>query len=212
MSFYYSDMEKGVRHKRIIEFFQKQGGYARSMDFKAAHFRPTEINELVQEGVLDKIKAGLYRLSDIEFPDALAMSFVDVSKALKNGVICLISALVHHELSSFNPASVYVAVPNEKYAAKIIYPPVDIFYFRRRFYESGIEILQTKYGEVKIYNKEKTVCDMFRYRNKLGEDLAFEGLRNYVGSKGADINRLMQYAEICRVKLVLAPYLKAILG
>jgi hypothetical protein len=67
-------------------------------------------------------------------------------------------------------------------------------------------------GEIKIYNIEKTVCDMFRYRNKLGTDIALEGLKNYLKLKEANINKLSKYAEICQVKTVMMPYVRAIVG
>ena len=70
-----------------------------------------------------------------------------------------------------------------KKSKSLNYPPIKIFYFRERFYNPGIEMIKTKYGEIKIYNKEKTVCDMFRYRNKLGEELAMQALKNYLEQK-----------------------------
>ena len=91
-------------------------------------------------------------------------------------------------------------------------PPINLYYFRDRFYDLGIDRIETSIGEVRIYNREKTICDVFRYRNKLGEDIALEGLRNYVNSKGANISILNDYAEKCQVKTVIAPYLKALLA
>ena len=102
-------------------------------------------------------------------------------------------------------------LPHAAKAPGIEYPPVKVFYFRDRFYVPGIEQVQTPLGLIKIYNMEKTICDMFRYRKKLGEDLAIEGLKNYLKRKDANINRLREYAKICHVKTVLFPYLKAML-
>jgi hypothetical protein len=87
-----------------------------------------------------------------------------------------------------------------------------VLYFRDRFYKPGIEIVDTIYGKVRIYNREKTICDMFRYRDKLGEDLAIEGLKNYINYSHADLYQLRQYAEICGVKTTLLLYLKALVG
>ncbi|MBL7086096.1 MAG: Abortive infection protein AbiEi, partial [Candidatus Cloacimonetes bacterium] len=81
----------------------------------------------------------------------------------------------------------------------------------KSFYSFGIEEKHTISGNFKIYNAEKTICDMFRYRKKLGEDLALEGLKNYLKRKNADINKLREYAEICQVKTTLFPYLTAML-
>ena len=88
-------------------------------------------------------------------------------------------------------------------------PPVKVYYFQNTFYDLGVEEIKTKTSVFKIYNAEKTICDMFRYRNKLGEDLALEGLKNYLKRKDADIAKLREYAIKCQVKTVLLPYLKA---
>ena len=87
-----------------------------------------------------------------------------------------------------------------------------MLYFRNTFYKTGIDILKTKYGEIKIYNIEKTICDMFRYRNKLGEDLAIEGLKSYLKDKKADLNKLREFAGICQVKTNMMPYVKALVN
>ncbi|UCH92513.1 MAG: type IV toxin-antitoxin system AbiEi family antitoxin domain-containing protein, partial [Candidatus Aminicenantes bacterium] len=211
-SMYYIDMEKETVKEKIVEFMRNNGGYARMKDFKAKSFRTSKIKKLVDDGTLDKIKPGLYRIADLEYPGDISISFVDVSKAIPGGVICLISALSYYELTTFNPSKIYVAIPNKKHSPGIIYPPVEIFYFRERFYKPGIETIETDYGDVMIYNREKTICDIFRYRNKLGEDIALEALKAYISYKHADLYKLKEYAEVCQVKNVLLPYLKALVG
>ncbi len=89
---------------------------------------------------------------------------------------------------------------------------MNFFFFRKRFYEIGIESVKTKFGTFKIYDAEKTICDMFRYRNKLGEDLALEGLKNYLKREDADISKLWKYAINTRVKTIIKPYLKAMVA
>jgi predicted transcriptional regulator of viral defense system len=212
MSMYHVDMGKETISRRIVDFISNKGGYARMKELKEASFKTADIKKLVAERILDKIKPGLYRISDLEYPADISLGFVDISKAIPRGVICLISALSHYELTTFNPSEIYVAIPNERYAPHIIYPPAVVFYFRDRFYKPGIEIVDTIYGKVRIYNREKTICDMFRYRNKLGEDLAIEGLKNYINYKHADLYQLRRFAEICRVKTIMLPYLKALVG
>jgi predicted transcriptional regulator of viral defense system len=142
----------------------------------------------------------------------ISEGIMDVCRAIPEGVVCLISALEFHGLSTFNPSEIYVAIPNDRKIPKIDYPPIKVFYFRDRFYKAGIESIPTSHATVKVYNKEKTVCDMFRYRKKLGEDLALEGLRNYLSRKDADVTKLREYAGICRVKTSMMPYLKALVA
>ncbi len=207
------DMEKETSHyTKILTFFEQRGGYAHTKELKEAVLKTSDVKALYDAGVLEKIKPGLYRLADLDYPDDVSLSVVDVAKAFPDGVICLISALNYYDLTTFQPSQVSVAIRNNSYAPNILVPPVKVFYFRDRFYEPGIETISTIYGEVKIYSREKTVCDMFRYRNKLGEDLALEGLKNYVASADADLYQLRHYAHICQVKTVMLPYLKALVG
>jgi hypothetical protein len=76
----------------------------------------------------------------------------------------------------------------------------------------GIEEIKTSAGTVRMYNMEKTICDVFRYRNKIGENLALEGLRNYLRRKDSNINKLNEFAIACRVKTVILPYIKAMVS
>ena len=204
----------------VVSYFKKHGGYARMKELKEASFYTRDIANLLDRGVIEKVKPGLYRLAKIEAVKAKpsesgnmpSASIMDVCHAIPDGVICLVSALEYYGLTTFNPSEVHVAIPNAAKPPKILYPPVKIFYFRDRFYSPGIEQINTRHGIVKIYNKEKTICDMFRYRKKLGEDLALEGLKNYLKLKDASITKLREYAEICQVKTVMMPYLKALVG
>ena len=179
-------------------------------DMKAASIQTREIAQLLEDGMIEKIKPGLYRLAGHSNENPFRSTLIDVCKAMPKGVICLLSALDYHELTTFNPSEVYVAIPHSDKPTKIIYPPVKTFFFRERLYTPGIVRIRTENGNVRVYNKEKTICDMFRYRYKLGEHLAFEALKMYLRRKGANMNALQKYAEICQVKSVLIPYLKAL--
>lgn len=195
----------------IITYFQQNGGYSYLKDLKNAGFQTREVARLMQKGMIEKIKPGLYRLSALSGRDETNLSLVDVCRAIPQGVICLLSALAFYDLTTFNPSQIHVAIPHTSKPAKIKYPPVKIYYFRERFYKPGIEEKHSSSGIVKIYHQEKTVCDMFRYRHKLGDDVALEALKNYLEQSDANINRLRKYAEICQVKTILLPYLKALL-
>jgi predicted transcriptional regulator of viral defense system len=208
--------------EKIIEYFRRHGGYAGMKELKKASFQTREIAHLLQEGTIVKVKPGLYRLAnfkDVVLPAitmnatsyTISVGIMDVCRAIPEGVICLASALELYGLTTFNPSEIYVAIPNAAKKPKIEYPPVKIFYFRDRFYRPGIEKIKADHVTVNIYNREKTICDVFRYRNKIGEDIALEGLKNYMLRKDASINKLREYAEICRVKTIMMPYLKALI-
>lgn len=202
----FSKMEK------IVKYIEKNGGFARMKDLREEGFQTRDISMLVKEGVIEKVKPGIYRLADYGFFEDKNVSLLSVCNAIPNAVICLISALDHYELTLFNPSEIYYAIPNSERVKKIDYPPVKPFFFRDRFYNPGIERIKTKYGEIRIYNKEKTVCDMFRYRNKLGEDTAYEALKNYLKLKDANLLKLKKYSEICQVKTVMMPLVKVLVA
>ena len=181
-------------------------------ELRGQSFQTRDIARLVQEGKIEKVKAGLYRLPTIQTPDNISASLVEVSHAVPKGVIALASALAHHNLTTFVPSEIYVAIPVSEKPPKLKYPPLRFFYYPARFYRLGIEEIKTSAGTIRIYNKEKTICDMFRYRKKIGEDIALEALKNYLRRKDASIKTLNEYAILCRVKTVMLPYVKAMVS
>ena len=193
--------------KKVKNYFKGRRKYARMKDMKESGIHTREISQAVREGVIEKVKPGLYKMRNSRFDEY--SGFVDITKAKKTAVICLTSALAYHELSTINPDTITVAVPMNTDKFKLDYPPIRVYYFPESLYPIGIEEKRTSSGKFRIYNAEKTVCDMFRYRNKLGEDLALEGLKNYLKRKDGSITRLMDYAVKCRVKTIVQPYLKA---
>ena len=208
---YHIGVQKVTSAQRLMEFIKSHGVYVQMNEMKKHRFSPALIKGLREEGVLERIKAGLYRPVEIDDVPDVSIGFVDVTKAVPDGVIGRISALHYFELTTLNPSGIYLVVPHNKKVPQIEYPPTKIFYFRKRFFEVGIENIDTPYGPIKIYKREKTICDMFRYRKKLGEDIALEALKNYISYKQSDFHKLMEFAVICQVKTTISPYLKALL-
>ena len=197
--------------KEIIEIFKGNKGYARMIELKKAHIHTRRIAEANREGLIEKVKPGLYKL--VDYPWDEHVSFADVCNSNMRAVICLISSASYYELTTFNPSEVYVAVPNNTDKFVLKYPPIKVYYFAHSYYPYGIETLNTKSGIVRIYNKEKTIGDLFRYINKIGEDIAVESLKTYLmNKKETDINKLLEFSEICGVKKKIEPMIKAILS
>ena len=192
-----------------LTYLKARGGYATMREMKRAAIQTREIANLLKDGEIEKIRPGLYRLANYPKSVPFRATLIDVCQAMPRGVICLLSALDFHELTTFNPSEVYVAIPHAQKPRQVRYPPIRSFFFRERSYSPGIVQVETRSGTIKVYNKEKTICDMFRYRDKLGEDLALEALKTYLRTKAADLHALQKYAAICQVKTVLTPYLKA---
>lgn len=195
-----------IQMNEIIQYIKDKGGYARQTELREHGFQSRNISKLYNKGVLEKIQPGLYKLKDND----VTSGFVDISKAIPQAVIALVSALAYYELTTFNPSKIHLAIPNDAKPPKLHFPPIEVYYYRKKQYRPGIDEINIQDHTVRIYNKEKTVCDMFRYRNKLGEDLALEGLKNYVNRSDANLNELQKYMKICRVKTIMKPYLKAI--
>jgi len=193
----------------ITEYLTSSGGYARMKDLRTAGFQSREISALVAQGRIERVKPGLYRLAGYGESGENA-GLAEVCRAVPDGVICLISALDYYGLTTFNSSEVYVAIPHGAKPPRIFYPPVKPFFFRERFYTPAIEHIRAPAGEIRVYGREKTICDMFRYRRKLGEDLAMEALKQYLKLKDASTARLLEYAAICQARTVMMPYLKAL--
>ncbi len=194
----------------VIEIFNRHHGYAYLKDLKAQGIHTDTIRRLLAERKIEKIKPGVYRLTDA--PMMAYQGFVDVCMAMPKAVICLHSALSYYELTTTVPAVVMVALPRGSKAPKLQYPPVKVFYFARSNYETGIKTIHTETGDFKIFEMEKTIVDCFRYRNRLGEDVAVEGLKNYLKKKDADLNRLFFYARKGRVYRIIKPYVEVLMA
>ncbi len=198
--------------KKIKEYIESQGGYAKMGDLRKAGFQTRDIKALVDNGEIEKVKSGLYKVWSAVDDSKLNPSFIDVCRAFPKSVICLLSAVEYHELSTVNPTQVYAAIPKAEKPPQIEHPPVNFYYWEKPIYEEGIIEIKTASGIVKIYDKEKTICDLFRYRDKLGEDIAIEALKNYLKLKSYNLNKLRNYAEKMRIKKTITPYIKAIVG
>jgi predicted transcriptional regulator of viral defense system len=196
------------KYEKIIKIFKVHNGYARSKDILSEGIHPRDIRSMLEKGLIIKVKNGLYRLADT--PVISNQSFIDIARAVPEGVICLLSALSYYELTTFNPSIISVAIHRKSWRPKIEYPPVEFYYFSTKQFEAGIDEVKIKSHKIRVYCPEKTICDCFRYRNKLGLDMAKEGLTEYLKRKSRNLEELLEYAEICRVKPLLQTWLDAI--
>ena len=189
---------------KILYAFHNHYGYATLQDLKKAGAHTDSIRKLVNE----KVKPGLYKMVDM--PIVAHQGFIDVCLAIPNSVICLLSALSYFELTTFVPSSVMAAIPRGSKPTKIIYPPVPIYQFSEKNYSEYIEEIPEATGVFRIYSIEKTIVDCFRYRNKLGEDMAVEGLKNYLALKNMSFPQLHACAEKAHMWNIIRPYVTAV--
>ena len=160
------------------------------------------------EGILEQLSRGVYRLTSL--PGLEAPDLVAVATRAPNAVVCLISALAFHELTTQVPHAVDIAIRRGAEKPRIDCPPVRVYWFSGRAFTEGIETVGVDSKTIRIYGAEKSIADAFKYRNKIGLDIAVEALRNWRGRRGAEMERLLEYARVCRVERVIRPYLEAI--
>lgn len=160
-------------------------------------------------GVLERLSRGLYRIA--ELPPLGNPDLVAVALKVPTGVICLISALAFHELTTQIPHEVYMALPRGAESPRLDHPPVRVFWFTGEAFTEGVDTHKVDGVPVRIYGVEKTLADCFKYRNKIGLDIAVEALKRYVSSRRVKVDTLMAHARICRVEKVIRPYLQALL-
>lgn len=197
--------------EKITKILKHNKGYSRMNELRQAGIQTRDITKAVENKIIKKVKPGLYKL--IDYPWDEHGSFADVCNSNRKAVICLLSAADYYQLTTFNPSEIYVAVPNNTDKFKLEYPPIKVYYFANSYYKPGIETIETKSGAIRIYNKEKTISDLFRYINKIGEDIAVESLKTYLKNrKERNISKLIEYAELCGVKKKVEPMVKAILS
>ena len=126
-------------------------------------------------------------------------------------MVCLLSALAFHEATSEIPRYINIAIPRGAHANKINYPPVKFYHFASKAWETGIEKHEIEGYQIKVYGLAKTITDCFKFRNKIGMDVAREALKIAITEKGVQSKEIMQYAEVCRVNNIVKPVLEAML-
>ncbi|MCG8377479.1 MAG: type IV toxin-antitoxin system AbiEi family antitoxin domain-containing protein [Chlorobiales bacterium] len=187
----------------------KQGGIIRTQEAIRQGIHPRTLYQLRDSGELEQLSRGVYKLRDskpLEHPD-----LVTVAIRVPKGVICLVSALSFHEMTTQVPHVVSIALEKGAEQPRIDFPPVTVFRFSSECFYSGIETHVLDGVPVRIYSPEKTLADCFKFRNTIGMDIVLEALKLYQQRKQKDLNALMDYARTCRVTSVIRPYLEATL-
>lgn len=193
---------------RATKIFEDQNGILRTQQAIRLGISPRTLYEMRDAGMLLRESRGLYRLVDADLGSNTDL--VQVALRIPKAVICLISALSFHNLTSHIPHQVYVALPIDAEKPRLEYPPFRIFWLSEKVYSGGIENYDLAGIPVRIYGIEKTIADCFKFRNKIGLDVALEALRDYRKNEDFNIGTLLHYARIDRVERVIKPYLEAI--
>lgn len=183
-------------------------GVVRPSDLEARGIPRGRIYRLVRLGLVERKARGLYVASDHD-PTA-EHSLAQVAKKVPKGVICLLSALQYHELTTQLPHEVWVAIPEKARRPRIAFPPLRVVRFSGPALTQGVETHKIEGVPVRITSVAKTLADCFKYRNKIGLDVALEALREAWRERKVTMDEIDRFARICRVERVMRPYLEAL--
>ena len=183
-------------------------GIIRAKDAEMAGISRNYLYEMHRDGLLEKISTGLYTLPNAPVTENTAI--VEVTKRIPNAVVCLISALIYHGLTTQLSPDIWLTVPKSSRRSKIKYPPLNLTYVSGLAYSFGIQEYIINGVSVKIYSPAKTVADCFKFRSKVGLDVAIEALRNARRTRKATMDELMEAAKVNRVLKIMSPYMEAI--
>lgn len=195
--------------QKALDTIREMGGTIRTMDAIRAGIHPRTLYRLRDTGELEALSRGVYRLAEqeqISNPD-----LVIVAKRVPQAIICLVSALAYHEITTQIPHTVSIALPKGAETPRIDYPPISVHRFSEAALKEGSEKHQIDGVSINIYCPEKTLADCFKFRNKLGMDVVLEALKLYKARKNFNLDKLIRYARVCRVEKIMRPYLEATL-
>jgi predicted transcriptional regulator of viral defense system len=192
--------------EKILELAQT-AGLLRSRDLQEHDIPRTYLQRLCARGLLRRTGRGLYVLANAEPTEK--QSLIEACRRVPQGVVCLLSALQFHELTTQSPAEVWLAVGN-RWRPRAEYPPLRVVYFSGKAWTVGWVEHVLQGGTVKVYSPAKTVADCFKYRHKLGLDVALETLRDCWRQRRATMDELWKMARVCRMTNVMRPYLESL--
>ncbi len=193
------------RLQQTVLYLQKSGP-CRVCDLEAAGFRRQDLAPLLRAGKIERLARGVYHAAQAPLPTrpGYAELFLRAPKA----VLCLLSALDFHELTTQLPHEVWIAVEGRSRSPALVYPPLRVFRFSGEAFSQGIETHRLDGISVRVYSVAKTVADLFKMRNKVGLEVAMEALREALRSKKTTRARILEMAKVCRMEKIMRPYLE----
>ncbi len=199
--------ENAVR--RAVAVFMQRGGTMRTGEAASSGIHYATLYWMRDEGLLEQLTRGVYRLA--ELPGPSKHDVVTVAARMPSAILCLISALEFHGVGTQIPSAVNIAIGSKDREPLFDYPPVRVYRMSGKALESGVEEHVIDGTRVRVFGMAKTVADCFKFRNKIGQDVALEALQEVVRSRRATAGQVLEFAEIDRVARIVRPYLEALL-
>jgi predicted transcriptional regulator of viral defense system len=185
----------------------RRKGVVRSRDLREKHLPPRYLSRLAERGELVREGRGLYRHPEAPLTEHHSLALV--AARYPSAVVCLLSALQFHELTTQMPHRVWIAREKGEWSPEASPTSLEVLHMSGPSFTQGGETHDVEGIPVQVFNPAKTVADCFKFRGKVGLSVAIEALRDYVRSGAGPIEELYHYAEICRVRSVMRPYVEA---
>lgn len=186
----------------------RETGLLRARDLAARGISPTHLQRLYEQGLLERSGRGVYFAPETIPAQGENLSLAEVALRVPHAVICLVSALRFHDLTTQVPHKVWIALPTNAHIPSLDYPAVRVVRMSEKPFQAGIEEKNVGRSTIRVYSTAKTVADCFKFRSRVGLDVAIEALKDCLRKKTATVDDLWHYAKVCRVGNVMRPYLE----
>ena len=201
-------MRSAVTHTQRVLQLAHKNGWLRASELADAGVPRAVLTRMAASGQLERAARGLYRLPDSGSSEHEGL--VTVASKVPQAVVCLLSALQFHGLTTQLPWQVWFAMPRGSHVPRLEYPPIRMVQFTGEAYTQGIETHERDGVKLHVYSVAKTVADCFKHRNKIGMDVALEALKDARAQGRASFDDLWRCAKVCRVSNVMRPYMEAV--
>ncbi len=194
---------------RLLRLARRHGSVSRR-EVSDAKIHTQTLSRLVRAGTLERVARGHYRLPNAPVTEHHGLALV--AAAAPKAVICLLSALSFHQIGTQLPHEVWIALDRRSRCPSLRYPRLHVVRFGGDALTEGVETHRIEGETVRVYSVAKTIADTFKYRNKIGLDVALEALREAWRARRFTMDKMYRYARICRVEHVMRPYLEALVA
>lgn len=202
-------MATSSRDRHALRIIRRLG-VVRPLDLEARGVPRTKLYRLVRQGLVERQGRGIYVAAGHPYTEKHGLA--QVAKRVPNAVMCLLTALRFHEITAQNPFEVWIALPEKARRPRLEYPPLRVMRFSGAALTEGVKAHEIEGVEVRVYSVAKTVADCFKYRNKIGLDVALEALRDGWRARRFTMDEIDHVARVCRVERVMRPYLEALVA
>jgi predicted transcriptional regulator of viral defense system len=196
-----------LQTQRVLDLIQ-EAGVLRPRDLERHGIPRTYLQRLVRRGEVERVGRGLYMIPGADVSEH--HSLAEACKRVPQGIVCLLSALRFHELTTQNPWQVWLAIEQKAWRPKDVPVALRLVHLSPGAFMAGVEDHCIEGVPVRVYSASKTVADCFKFRNKIGLDVALEALRDYRRTNRTGLDDLWRFAKVCRVTTVIRPYLEAL--